>query len=85
MEKRKKATAALILCTLLFFTTAIILTNMIPLALPPSQNNSPQPKENGAYATVQINGVYYNVTWFEISNETINQTIEDSIVGTNTY
>ncbi|MBS7280223.1 MAG: hypothetical protein KIH09_10370 [Candidatus Freyarchaeota archaeon] len=85
MKNRKKATAALILCTLLFFTTAVILTNMIPLALPHSQNNSPQLKENGANATVQINGIYYNVTWFEISNETINQTIEDSIVGTNIY
>ncbi len=85
MKNRKKATVALILCAILFFTTAVTLTNMIPLALPTSQNNPPPPKENGAYAIIQINGIYYNVTWFEINNETMNQTIEDSIVGTNNY
>ncbi len=85
MENRKKASAILIICVILFLTTALIVTNTIPLTLPPSQNNSLQLKENGTYATIQINGIYYNVTWFEISNEIINQTIENSVVGTNTY
>jgi biopolymer transport protein ExbD len=85
MENRKKASAILIICIILFLTTALIVTNTIPLTPPPNQNNSLQLKENGTYATIQINGTYYNVTWFEISNETMNQTIEDSVVGTNPH
>lgn len=84
MNGKKKAAIAFIICTL-FLCTVLFMTNTaIPMtvSLPTSQKmDYPQLKGALTDPTFQINGRYYNVTWFQIKNETVNVTIEGNATG----
>lgn len=43
--------------------------------------NPPQLKGTTNDPTIQINGAYYNVTWFQITNKTASDTIEGNLTG----
>ncbi|MEM3586209.1 MAG: hypothetical protein QXO71_02710, partial [Candidatus Jordarchaeaceae archaeon] len=84
MNSRKKAAMALVLCTLFLCTVLFMTNNNIPAVspLPTGQKTEYSQLKNAlSDPTFQINARYYNITWFQIQNETVNVTVEGNLTG----
>ncbi len=84
MTSKKKAAVALLFCTLFICTMFLILTTTPPMTTmynTGQEDNLFQSKNGSIDPMIQINGMYYNLTWFEINNETVNETIEGNLTG----
>ncbi len=88
MKSKKKATVALLICTLFICTMFLIFTTTIPITSTSTigqEAYSFQSKDTSIDPTILINGMYYNITWFEVNNETVTEIIENSSFGTPLY
>ncbi|MFB0560391.1 MAG: hypothetical protein ACETWM_03990 [Candidatus Lokiarchaeia archaeon] len=88
MKSRKKATVALLFCTLFICTIFLIFTTTVPITSTSTTGQeaySFQSKDTSMDPTILINGMYYNITWFEINNETVTEIIENSSIGSPLY
>jgi hypothetical protein len=84
MKSKRKAAMALALCILFLCTMLFILTTTPPITSPLASGQKTDYsllKDAVNDPTVQINGRYYNITWFQIQNETVNVTIEGNLTG----
>ncbi|MEM2145985.1 MAG: hypothetical protein QW279_11535, partial [Candidatus Jordarchaeaceae archaeon] len=84
MNRKKKAAMALIICTLFLFTVLFMTNTTIPVTsqLSTGQKTDYLQMKNALNDPIfQINGRYYNITWFQIQNETVNVTIEGNLTG----
>lgn len=84
MKSRKKAAMALVLCILFLCAMLFILTTNMPITSSMTTGQKidySQLKDGVTDPIFQINGRYYQITWFQIQNETVNVTIEGNLTG----
>ncbi|MGQ9719740.1 MAG: hypothetical protein ACUVXA_00255 [Candidatus Jordarchaeum sp.] len=82
MRHKKKAAVALTFC-ILFICTIFLISTTLPIisTFPKSPEAlSFQSKDTSIDPTIQINGIYYNLTWFQIT-ETVIDIIEGNLTG----